>query len=422
MYDLPHLSKKITPSTRKKAETNLSKVFNIPLSSLKQNEYLSKPVVYITYIPFINRYRGFIKIGNTVSQFKTIKTIPDNLNLNSSSLNNNTQSTLILTCYFTLNNIPFRSNIFILNNGSILQYSSMTIQDSNDNVIGMFTYGKSSTLWQKGNTNRNTNNSSATNTQTDYVWESEKVIKHNVKFTSINDPFGNLGRFSEPANRLDAMVNTPFNNLAGATNSFAARSWAFKTQIENAYTNFYHTAGYGNVYTYAYINDIDNIIDMRFPSEINESNLYPEESGYSSVPINISFTLLGVGSIGYSINVPYSGVRKVWTLQNTFGSAYPYNYGKYSAFPCNTFTWDNPDLFWKISTYDAETNNNPGSYYSGFYCRYSAAMYASGSYMYVLYASEVNYGIKVVSTTYNRVDYYYLSVSQEFPYVNVSGN
>jgi len=238
VYDLPHLSKKITPSTRKKAETNLSKVFNIPLSSLKQNEYLSKPVVYITYIPFINRYRGFIKIGNTVSQFKTIKTIPDNLNLDSSFLNNNTQSTLILTCYFTLNNIPFRSNIFILNNGSILQYSSMTIQDSNDNVIGMFTYGKNNsrdslyTTYRKFTHHTNTIGVSYSD-EDSFDW----IRRGNsIKYIRINNPFGGSSLYV-PGIRQDILAKYPFiapNQRLGVR----LRTWAFQKSIASAYKTF----------------------------------------------------------------------------------------------------------------------------------------------------------------------------------------
>ena len=417
-FDLPHI-KPITASQREKADKNLSKVFGIKLPNLKDNEaFLSKPNVEIKLLPITGKYVGSIKIDNLYIPFSKITK-----QFTANNKNNELPSKILLTAYFTLNSKPLRANIFIINNGSVLKYASMTVQDKDDNVLAMFTYGK---VLNKESNNRCIEPSSTPKTLdagSVYSWETEKVLEHQVKYITINDPFGNLPPSSEPSIRLDAMSNYPFNNSGGAANYLSSRIWGFNTQLENSYKNFYESAGWGNVYSYAYINNIDSVIETRFPAEINESNLYPKQSGYSSVPISISFSLFGVGSVSYSINVPYGGVKKTWTLKNTIGAnpnIEPYNYGKFSAFPFSTFTWRDSNLFWNYSISDALSNDNPSSDYGGFYCRYQTSLYASGDYLYALYSGDIDYGVKIISTNYHRVDYYYISTSESFPYVNLA--
>ncbi len=423
-YDLPHLSKGITGKQREKAENNLSKTFGIPLSSLKQNEYLSKPLVYITYIPFLKKYEGFVKIGNIVSKFDKIKVLQQGTlaqNTKTSNSDSNNQSGILLTAYFTLNKKPLRANIFIMNNGSVLKYSSMTIQDQNDNVLAMFTYGKAPFTRDDSKSPANSKSVNMRKIGNSGGWETEQVLKHQVKYITINDPVGNTPSATVPALRLDAMSNRPFNNSGGANNSLAARSWLFGKQIADAYKNFFVSDGYGTVYAYSFVNDISNTIWQRFPSEINKSNVYPEGTNYSTIPIEISFDLKYV-SIGYTIYVPYGGVKRTWTLENTFNhTTYQCNYGKFEALPCYTFSWNDKNLFWNSSVYDAITNDSPGSSYGGFYSRYETALYAYGDYLYANYSNEIDCGIKVVSATYDTVDYYYISVSETFPYVNLAG-
>jgi len=405
-------------------------VFGANTLSLNNGKLFSRPIVFLKWNPLSGKYSGLIRIGGRSIPFDKVvnqvhgskKGIP---------------SKILLTAYFTLNGKLLRANIFIMNNGSVLKYASMTLQDKEDNVLAMFTYGRANLPSDKtGNapsrgvvktSSEGQNGGSALSgspQSTDSSWATEKVLKHQVKYITINDPASNLAPQTEPAVRLDAMSNYPFNNSSGAGNYLSERVWGFNTQIESAYTNFYENSGWGNVYTYAYVNDIENVIETRFSSEINESNLYPKESNYSSVPIDISFNLFGIGSVNYPINVPYSGVKKTWTLKNTQPGGNPdiepFNYGKFTAFPFSAFTWRDSNLFWKYSLSDALTNDHPGSSYGGFYCRYQTTIYTSGNYLYALYSSDIDYGIKVVSTTYNRVDYYYISVSESFPYVNLT--
>ena len=431
-FDLPHI-KPITPEVRQKAETHLSKLFGITQSNLKNGTLLSKPFVDIKELPITNSYIGSIKIGNATIPFSKVRK-----QFNKVSRDNELPSKELLTAYFSVNGKPLRANIFIMSSGSVLQYASMTLQDKDDNVLAMFTYGKVNLSSDRKNDisvrttmhdsleqqNEDSTLSGSSQTTDASSWVTEKVLKHQVKYITINDPVGNLPSQTEPAIRLDAMSNYPFNNFSGADNYLSSRTWGFNTQIESAYTNFYESNGWGNVYTYAYVNNIENIIETRFSSEINESNLYPKESYYSSVPIDISFNLFGIGSVSYPINVPYSGVKKTWTLKNTQPGGNPdiepFNYGKFAAFPMNSFTWRDSNLFWKYSLNDALTNDHPNSSYGGFYCRYQTAIYTSGNYLYALYSSDIDYGIKVISTTYNKIDYYYISVSEGFPYVNLS--
>ena len=413
VYDLPHLSKKITPSTRKKAETNLSKVFNIPLSSLKQNEYLSKPVVYITYIPFINRYRGFIKIGNTVSQFKTIKTIPDNLNLDSSFLNNNTQSTLILTCYFTLNNIPFRSNIFILNNGSILQYSSMTIQDSNDNVIGMFTYGKNKATKKVPENSIIHKPVGIDNNSESIGYSKEIVLRSYIKDITIDDPFGSNYR-NVHGLRTDAMVNSPFTTSNNVDNMISIRSWGFRKQIIDVYKSFYEAEFHGDTaYVNVDITNIDDVLETEYQSMALETNQYrfPFESNYTTLPINVSFNLSGI-NVSYTINIPIGGVKKSWIYKQTYGNIQYFN--NYAELNANSFylNWSDSKLFWP----DYDNNpyiSNPGGSYGGFYARQFFKNESYGSGFYARYTSSYTYCVRV-SMAFTGTDYYFFTVYNTF--------
>jgi len=299
----------------------------------------------------------------------------------------------------------------------------MTIQDKNDNVLAMFRYGKNRAVQAHGiEILSNSKYRSLIRPDSNYSWETEKIIAHQLKYITINDPFNNLPPVSDPALRVDAMSNYPFCNRENSQNYLSVRSWGFNKQIESSYIDFYRTAGYGNVYSYVFVNSISNTMETRFPSEINESNLYPKESNFSSIPISVGFNLFGVGSVGYTIDVPYKGVKKTWDLMNTFNINHniePYNYGKFTAFPYSTFTWRDGYLFWPTTVYDAISNDAPNSSYGGFYSRFAMSIYASGDYLYALYSSDIDYGIKVISTSYKTIDYYYISVEETFPYLNL---
>ncbi|NIA10268.1 MAG: hypothetical protein GWP10_11220, partial [Nitrospiraceae bacterium] len=381
---------------------------------LDDDKLLSTPIVLLKWNPLSGKYSGSIRMGGYNIPFDRVenqvyggeKGIP---------------SKILLTTYFTLNSKPLRANIFIINNGSVLKYASMTVQDKDDNVLAMFAYGKANAVPEKEsaiNGARGVADHAGNNGKS--FGEVEKVLKHQVKYITINDPFGNALPALEPAIRLDAMSNYPFNNSRGATNYLSSGMWGFSTPLENALSNFCRTAGWGGVHTQVYVNSISSVIETKFPSEINNSNLYPKQSAYCSIlPVGVLFNLCIAGN---TMRIPEQGIRRVWELKNTMGAnpcMEPFNYGKFSAFPFSAFTWCNKNLFWNCSVKDTLSNDDPGNSCGGFYCRYQVNLYASGDNLYARYSGHINYGIKVVSDISGRADYYCISVSESFPNVNL---
>jgi hypothetical protein len=412
-FDLPH-TKPVTKVERKRAEARLSKILGIGTFSLNDDKLLSTPIVLLKWNPLSGKYSGSIRMGGHNIPFDRVenqvyggkKGIP---------------SKILLTAYFTLNGKVLRANIFIINNGSVLKYASMTVQDKYDNVLAMFTYGKANAVPGKESAINDAQGwSSPAGNSGKSFGEVEKVLKHQVKYITINDPFGNASPALEPVIRFDAMSNYPFNNSRGASNYLSSRMWGFSTPLENALSNFYRTAGWGRVHTRVYVNSISSVMETKFPSEINESNLYPKQSTYYSIlPVGVLFNLCIAGN---TIRIPRQGIQRVWELKNTICAntgMEPFNYGKFSAFPFSAFTWCDRNLFWNCPVKDALSNDNPDSSCGGFYCRYQVNLYASGSNLYACYSGHINYGIKVVSDTPDRVDYYCISVLESFPNVNL---
>ncbi len=190
-FNLPYpRNKKITKTEREKAEKGLSKAFDIPLSSLKPNEHLSTPIVYLTQNAITKTYKGYIRIGNKKSNFSKIKVSFQT----PQSYKSNTNKTIktLLTAYFTLNNKPLRANIFLINKGSVLQYASMTIQDKNDNVLAMFGYGRLIEKVARVNKIGALRESKICNGDDSFVWVKKSG---SVKYVKIVNPFS--GGFRE---------------------------------------------------------------------------------------------------------------------------------------------------------------------------------------------------------------------------------
>ncbi len=432
-FDLPHI-KPITLAVRQKAEARLSELFGIPQPILKNKNLLSKPFVVLKRSFVTNTYTGYIKIGSATIPFSKVK-----VQFSNNDNKNEPPPKLLLTAYFTANGIQLRANIFIVNKDSVLQYASMTIQDEEDNVLAMFTHGRADFSSSEACPGRvaDTSFSSVVSNSSEQKngvpsgspeadsssWATEKVLKHGVKYITISDPACNLPPQEVPAIMLDAMTNYPFNNYRGASNALSLRAWAFSKQVESAYKDFYQSAGWGSVGARTYINGIEGAIETKFPSEINESSLYPKESHGHFTHAEVSFNLFGVESVSYPLTSE-SRVRTAWTLKNTQSGeckdSEPFNYGKLTAVPFNAFSLCGPNLFWRFSLNDAP-NDNSRSNYGGFYCRYQTTLYRSGKHLYALYSSKVYYGIKVVSTAHKRVDYYCFSASESFPEVGLDG-
>ncbi len=434
-FDLPHI-KPITPEVRQKAEAHLSEVFGISQPIFKSKNLLSKPLVVLKKSFVTNTYTGYIKIGNVTIPFSKVK---EQFSNKENDKKNELPPKLLLTAYFTANTTPFRANIFIINSGSVLQYASMTVQDEEDDVLAMFTHGRAdfsssescpgkvadtpspgvayNSLEQKNETPSGSPEAGSSS------WATEKVLKQGVKYITISNPACNLPPRKVPAIMLDAMTNYPFNDYRGASNTLSLRAWAFNKQVESAYKDFYQSVGWGSVGAHTYINGIEGTIETKFPSEINESSLYPKESSGHFTHAEVSFNLFGTESVSYPI-ASGSKVRTVWTLKNTQSGecedSEPFNYGKLTVVPFSAFSLCSLNLFWRFSLNDAP-NDNSRSNYGGFYCRYQTTLYGSGKHLYALYSSKVYYGIKVVSTAHKRVDYYCFSASKGFPEVGLDG-
>ncbi len=417
-YDLPHLSKGITAKQREKAENNVSKTFRIPLSSLKQNEYLSKPLVYITYIPFPKKYEGFVKIGNIVSKFDKIKALQGNRTGDS-----NNQSDILLTGYFTLNNIPLRANIFIMNNGSVLRYSSMTIQDQNDNVLAMFTYGKlvkgDNTVSKSGEKTKTGKISKAFRDEDSFNW----VRRGNsIKYISITDPF--TGTVScVPAIRQDVLAKYPFvapNERLGVK----VRTWAFQNDIVNVYKNFY-TRQYGSGWASVGAYDMENSYKFEFPSDLLNCGFYPEEKDFNDNTLlssNIAFNLINsltpclrISPINFSVNAE-GGYEIKWNFGNN--CAYVSAKAKYPVSE-DTFSYNwNDSVAWPGSDYEANYLENPGSSYKGFVSKILFLLAGNPNSYYGDFSGHSHYVIEVGSGA--EYDIYYLKCSTYERYVNLT--
>ncbi len=427
-YDLPHLSKGITAKQREKAENNLSKTFRIPLSSLKQNEYLSKPLVYITYIPLLKKYEGFVKIGNIISKFDKIKVLQEGTptqNTEASNSDSNNQSDILLTGYFTLNNILLRANIFIMNNGSVLRYSSMTIQDQNDNVLAMFTFGKalnknSENIARNMKTNKKISEISATYSDEDsFNW----IRRGNsIKYISITNPFTGAVSYV-PAIRQDVLAKYPFiapNERLGVR----LRTWTFQNDIGNTYKNFYANQ-YGSGWASVGIYDMENSYNFRFSTDLLNCGFYPEEKDYNDntpLLLNIAFNLiksltpyLRVIPINFSVKVE-SGYEIKWN----FGNNYAYVSAK-AEYPVSgdTFSYDwNNSIEWPGSGYEANYLENPDSSYKGFVSKILFWLAGNSDSYYGDFSGYSYYVVEAGSNALYHI--YYLSCSTSERYVGLT--
>ncbi len=409
-YDLPHLSKGITAKQREKAENNLSKTFRIPLSSLKQNEYLSKPLVYITYIPFLKKYEGFVKIGNIISKFDKIKALQEGTpaqNTEASNSDSNNQSDILLTGYFTLNNILLRANIFIMNNGSVLRYSSMTIQDQNDNVLAMFTFGRN----VSGNEKHNINTASASSFSQSYGNASFATRSFNVKYIYINDPYGSGITYYEPAARTDAMSVEPFP-MGQAGQSVAVRIWAFQNRIAYAYKKIYEN--YGTAYVSVGVYKITDKFDLHYTANAMIGSAFPQPYHFNESVVQVNFSI-GPLSISYPLYV--SGTELKWNMANdpSYASSGFTNVAtntvetrsqwSYTTFDTN---WNN-SFQWKENDYSYSYRINPDSSFKGYFARVDFLNYAIFNHYFGDFYSSVYYSIEAGNGA--SYDWYYITVS-----------
>ncbi len=420
-FDLPHI-KPITPEVRQKAETHLSKLFGITQSNLKNGTLLSKPFVDIKELPITNSYIGSIKIGNANIPFNKVTK-----QFNKVSRDNELPSKELLTAYFRVNGKPLRANIFIMSSGSVLQYASMTLQDKDDNVLAMFTHGRAEKQAERNTLQDREKKSSlyekpvTTSDDDDGGDASEFVLRSYVKDITI----GAYGQTRTVHGlRTDAMEMSPFRPDLYIKNRLSIRSWGFRKSIIDAYKSIYAGLGYNptTITVHLGVSKIDNIIENEYKSAANITNdtqfRFPLPSGYSSIPLSISFVLRNI-SISYTINVPYGGVKKTWIYKHTAGSGNTdYNYAEIIADPFYDYTWNDNNLFWPDNYYNNPYLQNPGSSYGGFYAKQGFTNDHYGSGFYSRFTSSYVYSISV-SVPFYGTDYYYFSVYNTFDNVRL---
>jgi len=409
-FDLPHI-KPVSPEVREKAEAHLSKLFDISQSSLKNGVLLSKPFVDIKELPITNSYIGSIKIGNATIPFSKVTK-----QFNDVSKDNNTlQSKELLTAYFRVNGKPLRANIFIMSRGSVLQYASMTLQDKEDNVLAMFTYGRALSnrkTDERTNTQKIQKNTSLDKTSISNVSSTNIVLRSIVKDITI----GAYGTSRTVHGlRTDAMIRLPFNTNSGSSTYPSIRTWGFKQAIIDTYKSIYTGLGYdpSTIYIHFGIGKVDDVIEAKYPAKgsTDDNFRFPVPSWYSNIPLSVSFSILGIG-ISYPISIPDGGVKKTWTYTHTSADGsdvHDYNCAEFIADPFYDYTWNDKHLFWPDDDYNNPYLQNPSSHYGGFYAYQTFVNAGSGSGFYARFTSSYTYTISI-SVPLSGTDYYYFSV------------
>jgi len=414
-FNLPYpRNKKITKTEREKAEKGLSKAFDIPLSSLKPNEHLSTPIVYLTQNAITKTYKGYIQIGNKKSNFSKVKVSFQTTQSHKSNTNKTIKT--LLTAYFTLNNKPLRANIFLINKGSVLQYASMTIQDKNDNVLATFRYGK---LFKSAVKRRNLIGKADTFYNNSVRPLQLKTRAFSTKSIYINSYLNGYYPYnlSEPAIRTDVLARYPFATQPSLTQYINMRTWGFQNRIANAFKQYY-TYYYGNGWAKAGVSYLSNTYKLRYAANDLTSHPLAHDFEYDRFPV--SFTLVNSYplDVSYSIYVPH-GRRSVWQQSyNSYGGSDMYNVANYYI---QTVSSDSSDVFdsswndsiqWKNNNYSYSYNENPDSSYKGYFTSVSFSNGSFGSGYYGDFLSSLYYSVQAGSgALYDR---YYITVSQTF--------
>ena len=419
-FDLPHI-KPVTPQNRQKAEAYLSKVFGVAQPIFKNKNFLSKPFVDIKRLPITNTYTGYIKIGNDIIPFDKVTKQFDN-----NSKDNKSPSKLLLTAYFDVNSKPFRANIFIINKGSVLQYASMTLQDKNDNVLAMFTYGKAEKQFQRSTMQSYRRNNSLQEKSATLLNNAKGSARGSVLASSVKDITISATSQTKPVHglRTDAMIVKPFRTAVYTINRLSLWSWGFRVPIINAYKLIYANLEYNpaSITVHIAVAGIDDTFQNKYKSAAEITNdtqfRFPQPSGCFSRPINISFVFQDVCDL-YKISVPRGGIRKVWKYKYTVKTGgTDYNSAEFTAYPCCGSAWNDEKLFCPDRQIDNLDIQKQGSSCEGFYTKQAFLNDHYGSNFYSRFTSSWTYLISV-SVLLHNADYYYFTVSNTFDNVRL---
>ncbi len=406
-FDLPHI-KPVTPEVRQKAETHLSKLFGITQSSLKNGTLLSKPFVDIKELPITNSYIGSIKIGNATIPFSKVTK-----QFNKTSKDNELPSKELLTAYFRVNGKSLRANIFIMSSGSVLQYASMTLQDKDDNVLAMFTYGRAKSKKLSNDINDKLNVAVA-KTESGF-FGSKKVAtrRKNIHYIYINDPYGNGINYYEPGNRTDVMSEDPFPMNADTDQAITMRTWGFQDRIADAYRSIYKS-NFGTGYAEVGVYKITNKYALHYAADALIGSAFPAPSDFNYSPISVNFNLMYL-SVSYPVYV--SGIKGNWTSSfdpyydgsSTFKNIAIHTANTPSQWSSDTFDseWNN-SIQWKSGDYSYSYLTNPDSSYKGYYTSVEFSNKSVYSAYFGDFHSSIVYTVEAGNGAF--YDWYYITV------------
>jgi len=380
-------------------------VFGANTLSLNNGKLFSRPIVFLKWNPLSGKYSGSIRIGG--------RSIPFDKVVNQAhGSKKGIPSKILLTAYFTLNGKLLRANIFIMNNGSVLKYASMTLQDKEDNVLAMFTYGRGESKKLPDETHSKSNVAMA-KTESESFGNGKFVTRMtNTHYIYINDPYGNGANYYEPGNRTDVMSDDPFPMIETGQ-AIAMRTWGFQDRIADAYRSIYKS-NFGTGYAEVGVYKITNKYALHYAADALIGSAFPAPSDFNYSPISVNFNLMYL-SVSYPVYV--SGIKGSWT-----SSFDPY-YGGDSGHRNIAIHTANTPSQWSSDTFDSEWNNsiqwksgdysysyltNPDSSYKGYYTRVEFFNKSDFSAYFGDFHSSIVYTVEAGNGAF--YDWYYITV------------
>jgi len=381
------LSDEVKVASNKK----LMKVFNI-------NENAINPVITLTGDAQSKVWNGIFKFEKTPFLIKSINEVSRN------EKGAYTSTLLQGDLINPVSNERMLANIYILENGSVIQYVSVTIQKENGDVVSMYTYGKLPPVSTFDDSSSNSMEVAKAGTLTiQATAEQFKILKTQLAYSTLYDPYNRIYPRIVVTQRADAIVNQPFNNIGGATNSLSIRSWAFFTQIENFYKDVYTLFG-SSPWAQAGVYKISNEIYNYYNSEI--INKKPPESINRTSSLGVSLELVNkipFVTVNYEIIFPFTGVKIHWSSTDDPSGAPGRNYDNvdiYTAGPDYASTFDKnwrESLEWRGSLSQASSSPSqfvPPSDYKGNFVTMQFTNYSYGSDFRSSFYSNYFYSVR----------------------------
>ena len=389
---LPHADL-LSDDVKLSSNKNLMKVFNL-------NETLITPSLILNCDGY-NYWDGTFSFEKTALPFKTITQI--------SKLEHGPYTSTLLEAKLPKPSTKedLISNIYILENGSVVQYVSVTIQNANGDLLSTYTYGTLppiSSFDESFKPQEEVVRAYSLVPQTDYPYVTKQS---QLTYSTFYDPYNTLFPRTLITQRADAMAMSPLSTV----HSVSIRSWAFFDGIEQFYKDVYARFGtypwaQGGVYR------VVNSIKTNYLTDISLDTCFPPASANQTGPINVSFSIsVGPFSISYSIIPPNSGLSISWSKESTIQQG-NYNKGTFTtqtsgANYASTFenNWRN-SLNWVGTTQEASSLIYPPSSYKGNYVKMNFYPFASSPY-YANFYSEYSYSIRAGNGA--LWDFYYIT-------------